>query len=173
MNASLDHLARELALDAAAQERLRLAFGFGCAQRVRHLLEEPRVEACLAGLGDFLAGTADRQRLDELAAEAARLANRHPGSNSIDGCGHAAVSATYAVAKALAGKAVEAADYAAYASVYAQGGAAAVAEPACFEAEFAWQTGCLATLAGAQTAPVVAQPLAEPQKSPVAARTGA
>jgi hypothetical protein len=186
MNASLDRLARELSLDAANLERLRLAFGFACAQRVRHLLEEPRVEACLAGLGGFLAGTVARSRLDELAAEAGRLANRHPGSNSIDGCGHAAVSATYAVARALAGKAVEAADYAAYAIVYAQGGAAAVAERACFEPEFAWQTGCLAALAEAQTSsavahpplapqtpPAVAHPLAAPQAPPPVAPTGA
>jgi hypothetical protein len=155
MNASLDHLARELSLETSAQERLRFAFGFACAQRVKHLLEEPRVEACLAGLDDFLAGAIDRPRLEELAAEATRLANRHPGSNSIDGCGHAAVSATYAVAKALAGKAIEAADYAAYAIVYSQGGAAAVAERESFEAQFAWQTGCLASLADAPPSAVL------------------
>jgi hypothetical protein len=157
MNASLDRLARALSLEAPAREHLRFAFGLACVQRVQHLLEEPRAAACLDGLGDFLAAAIDRPTLDDFAAEAARLANRHPGSNSIDGCGHAAVSATYAVAKALAGKALEAADYAAYAIVYGQGGSAAVAERASFEPEFAWQTGCLAALADAPSPAVVSE----------------
>lgn len=86
------------------------------------------------------------------AAEAARLANHHQGSKSIDGCGHAAVSATYAVAKAVEGKALEAASYAAYAVVYAQGGSAAVADHESFEPEFGWQLSALASLAN-QVAP--------------------
>ena len=94
MNASLDRLARALSLEAPAREHLRFAFGLACVQRVQHLLEEPRAAACLTGLRDFLAGAIDRPTLDDFAAEAAGLANRHPGSNSIDGCGHAAVSAT-------------------------------------------------------------------------------
>jgi hypothetical protein len=146
MNQALDRLATEL--DLASSERLRLEFGHACALRVKHLLEEPRVHACIDGLGAYLRGTLDAARFDELVAEAAALANQHQGSKSIDGCGHAAVSATYAVAKALAGKALEAAEYAAYATVYAQGGYAAVAERESFEPEFAWQAGCLASLAG-------------------------
>ena len=148
MNQELDRLARELALDDAAQERLRLAFAHECVARVRHLLEDTGVVAALDGLGAYLQGTLSREALAALAEEAARLANRHPGSKSIDGCGHAAVSATYAVAKALAGKAREAADYAAYAGVYAQGGSAAVADRESFDAEFGWQVRCLAGLAG-------------------------
>ncbi|HVE53962.1 MAG TPA: hypothetical protein VNB23_11325 [Ramlibacter sp.] len=147
MNEALDLLARQVKLDDPAQERLRLAFGHACALRVRHLLEEPAAADCLSGLGDFLAGRIDRARFEALCAEAARLANRHPGSRSIDGCGHAAVSATYAVANALAGKARQAADYAAYATVYGQGGYAAVAERESFEPEFRWQVACLAGLA--------------------------
>jgi len=173
MNTSLDRLARALSLEAPAREHLRFAFGLACVQRVQHLLEEPGVAACLTGLGDFLAGAIDRARLDDFAAEAARLANRHPGSNSIDGCGHAAVSATYAVAKALAGKALEAADYAAYAIVYGQGGSAAVAERASFEPEFAWQTGCLAALADAPSPAVVSETAAPAARSPDEARSRA
>lgn len=147
MNPALDRLARDLSLSDAAQERLRLAFGHACALRIRHLLEQPEVEQCLHALGAYLAGRPDPTRLRALADEAARLANHHPGSKSIDGCGHAAVSASYAVAKAVEGKALEAASYAAYATVYAQGGYAAVAEPESFEPEFAWQVRCLAALA--------------------------
>ncbi len=147
MNAALDRLADEVELANPGNERLRLMFGHACASRVRHLLEEPEVERCLQGLGAFIEGTIDRESLDSLAAESARLANHHQGSKSIDGCGHAAVSATYAVANAVQGKALQAASYAAYSLVYAQGGSAAVADPESFEAEFRWQVGALAELA--------------------------
>ena len=149
MNTKLETLAHQLGLNKPESERLRLAFGLACVLRVQHLLEAPRASACVAGLGAYLDGSIDRAAFDQLTAEAARLANQHPGSGSLDGCGHAAVSATYAVAKALAGRALDAADYAAYAIVYAQGGAGAVAERSSFDAEFAWQEARLAALAEA------------------------
>jgi hypothetical protein len=148
MNQDLDRLAKQVGFEDAAHERLRLAFAHACTARVRHLLEDPRVVAALDGLGAYLQGTLSRDQLAALAGEAGRLANQHPGSKSIDGCGHAAVSATYAVSKALAGRAREAADYAAYAIVYAQGGSAAVADRESFDAEFGWQVRCLAALSG-------------------------
>lgn len=103
---------------------------------------------CLFGLGQYLSGTAGRAELDRWAEEAARLARQHQGSESIDGSGHAAVSASYAVANALAGKARQAAEYAAYAAVYGQGGYGAVSDRESFEPEFKWQAACLASLAG-------------------------
>jgi hypothetical protein len=147
MNPALDRLANQFSLSAPEHERLRLAFGAACAERVRHLLEQPDVAACLDGLSAYLTGSIDRARLQRLAARAGSLASAHQGSRSIDGCGHAAVSATYAVARALAAKAIDAAAYAAYAAVYAQGGYAAVADPESFAAEFAWQCEQLAALA--------------------------
>lgn len=153
MNDDLNRLAHELDLEAPANERLALAFGRACAQRVEHLLEEPAVLQCLRGLGSYLDGAIDRPQLQQLAAQAARLANQHQGSRSIDGCGHAAVSATYAVANALAGKAMRAAEYAAYAAVYGQGGYGAVADRQSFEPEFTWQVQTLASLAHHQSAP--------------------
>ncbi|MDO9436719.1 hypothetical protein [Hydrogenophaga sp.] len=146
MNDSLDRLARQIDLHAAGHERLRMAFGHACVMRVKHLLEDPAVVECLDGLGRFLEGTLDETQRERLAAKASRLATGHQGSKSIDGCGHAAVSATYAVANALAGKALQAADYAAYALVYAEGGYGAVAERGSFEREFEWQVRCLAAL---------------------------
>jgi len=146
MNNALDRLARELDLAHEGNERLRLEFGHACVLRVRHLLEESEVERCVGELGAYLAGAASREQLRAIAAQAASLANHHQGSKSIDGCGHAAVSATYAVANALEGKALEAASYAAYAVVYAQGGYAAVAERESFEPEFAWQVDALSAL---------------------------
>lgn len=148
MNDALERLAREIGLDEPGRERLRLEFGHACVSRVSHLLEDPAVVACLAGLGGYLDGSVDRATFDTLVADAASLATKHQGSKSIDGCGHAAVSATYAVANALAGKARQAAEYAAYAIVYGQGGYGAVADRASFEPEFDWQTECLASLAG-------------------------
>lgn len=148
MNDALDQLAAGIGLADPAQDGLRLAFGHACVARVRHLLEEPEVERCLSVLAQYVDGRAGRDALDAATADAVRLANSHRGSASIDGCGHAAVSASYAVANALQGKALEAASYAAYATVYAQGGSAAVADRAAFEPEFAWQCATLRTLAG-------------------------
>lgn len=147
MNDALERLAREVALDEPTGERLRLAFGYACALRVKHLLEEPAVVECLSGLGQFLDGTMGRHQLAALAERSLRLATQHQGSKSIDGCGHAAVSATYAVAHAIAGRARQAAEYAAYAMVYAQGGHGAVADRPSFEPEFQWQVARLASLA--------------------------
>ena len=153
MNHALERLAGELNLSAPGAERLRLQFGSACALRVRHLLEEPEVEGCLLGIGSYLAGETSRAGLQQLKEKAARLANQHQGSKSIDGSGHAAVSASYAVARALEGKALEAASYAAYAMVYAQGGSAAVAEPEAFDSEFRWQVETLEALAKAASSP--------------------
>lgn len=146
MNQALHRLAADLALEDPRQESLRLRFGLACAERVRHLLEQPGIIRCLDGLAQFVSGQADRAALASFADEAGRIANHHHGSRSIDGCGHAAVSATYAVANALAGKAVQAADYAAYAVVYAQGGYGAVCERESFEPEYRWQVDRLASL---------------------------
>ncbi len=148
MNQALERLATKVSLSDPIHERLRLEFAYACALRVKHFIEEPMVADCLFGLGQFLSGAVGRAHLEALAAQAARLANRHPGSKSIDGTGHAAVSATYAVANALAGKALQAAEYAAYAMVYGQGGYGAVADRESFEPEFQWQVEHLSSLAG-------------------------
>ena len=58
--------------------------------------------------------------------------------------------ATCTVANALAGRALDAASYAAYATVYAYGGYA-VNDPQSFEAEFAWQVERFRELTGLDT----------------------
>jgi len=153
MNEALTRLATSLRLDAPESRPLALAFCLACARRVDHLLEEPEVVACLHVLASHVDGQVDAEALQAAADEAARLANRHRGSRSIDGCGHAAVSASYGVAKALGGKAMEAAQYCAYAAVYASGGYAAVAERDAFEPEYAWQQQQLQALASRYAAP--------------------
>jgi hypothetical protein len=147
MNTELDHVASGLRLGAPESRELSLSFGLACAKRVEHLLEEPEVVACLKVLEQYVAGEANSESLLKASEAAALLANRHRGSKSIDGCGHAAVSASYGVSKALCGKAVEAAEYCAYAAVYSGGGYAAVAEREAFEPEFTWQLNCLQALA--------------------------
>ena len=148
MNQELMRLAAAAGLGDSRGESLRLAFAMACVERVRHLLEDPRAIACLAVGQDFLDGKVERAALNAAAEEIAIIANSHRGSNSIDGSAHAAVSATYAAANALAGRALDAASYAAYASVYAYGGYA-VTDPAAFESEYAWQVAkfaqCMAT----------------------------
>jgi hypothetical protein len=134
---------------SARYEALKLAFACECVERVRHLLEDERVTCCLDVLVAYVKGEADRGALDQAAAEAATLANQHQGSRSLDGVGHAAVSASYAVANALAGRVVQAADYAAYAAVYAEGGYGAVCDPESFVAEKHWQLATLERLANA------------------------
>jgi len=147
MNDALDRLARELALEEPARLALRLRFGLACVQRVHHLLEDPAVVTCLDVLARHVDGQATQAELEAASTEAARLANHHPGSRSLDGVGHAAVSASYAVASALAGRALRAAEYAAYATVYGEGGYGAVQQRESFQPEFDWQLACLRRLA--------------------------
>lgn len=145
MNFELQKLALAHSLADESHRTSRLAFGLACANRVRHLLEDPRSVELLDILQAFIDGRADDAALQAAATEAAHVANHHRGSRSIDGTGHSAVSATYAVAAALAGKAEEAAEYAAYSTVYGYGGYA-VNDPDSFAPEYAWQIGALESL---------------------------
>lgn len=135
----------------ADPDRLRLVFGHACVERVRHFLEDADVIKCLDVLIRYLSGEADRDALSSVATLAASLANHHQGSRSLDGVGHAAVSASYAVANALAGRATQAADYAAYAIVYGGGGYGAVNDPESFVPEKSWQLAKLHELAAKAT----------------------
>ena len=139
MTPELDRLLRTL--EPASDENLdgRLQFGLLCASRVAHLLEQSEVLACLETLRVIVKNPHLLGELPALITRSDELANRHQGSKSLDGVGHAAVSATYACAKAVAGRARQAAEYAAYAAVYGQGGYGATSDPAAFEPEFAWQ----------------------------------
>ncbi len=153
MNTALEKLAADLGLPEPGREHLKLAFAHACVARIRHLLEDPQVIDSLRLFGQYLEGKLDEASFAQLQREAERLANQHQGSKSIDGCGHAAVSASYAVAKAINGKALQAASYAAYAAVYADGGYGAVADREAFEPEFAWQVDTLRALAAGNRQP--------------------
>jgi hypothetical protein len=138
LNHRLARLIEQAQAEGGADEPLRLAFGLACANRVRHLLEDPRAVQCLDALQEHVAGRCRAERFAQARDSIAELSRGHRGSNSIDGTAHAAVSATYSVANALAGRALDAANYAAYATVYAYGGYA-VGDPAAFAPEFDWQ----------------------------------
>jgi hypothetical protein len=125
---------------------LRLKFGLLCATRVAHFLEQREVLACLELLKELVNTQNLKEKLPALIRRSDELANRHPGSKSLDGVGHAAVSATYACAKAIAGQARQASEYAAYAAVYGQGGYGATSDPTAFDPEFIWQTQQLQAL---------------------------
>lgn len=146
MNQQLETYAGSISLSSPENDRLRLEFGYACAKRVEHLLEEPEVVECLSLLGKYLEGNVDASALLRAQTDADRLANQHRGSKSIDGCGHAAVSASYAIANAVNGRAIQAASYSAYAMVYADGGYGAVAQREAFDGEFSWQLNKLVAL---------------------------
>jgi len=145
MNATLVALFTEHHVNADDHRALRYAFAHACAERVRHRLEDARAIALLDVLRDYVEGRASETALTAAAAEASEVATSHRGSASIDGSQHSAVSATYAVARALEGKAMDAADYAAYSTVYGYGGYA-VNDPDAFANEHAWQVGALRQL---------------------------
>lgn len=148
MNLELRDLFRQFSIDHPSQRVLRYRFALQCAESVRHLLESDAVIGCLDELVANAATNFESQdALDDLAARTSQLANSHVGSKSIDGCGHAAVSATYAIANATAGKAEAAADYAAYATVYNDGGSALVSQPESFARAHAWQVETFESLA--------------------------
>jgi hypothetical protein len=149
MNEALARSAQALGLADPGNAQLRLAFGLACVERIEHLLEDPRAIAAVPVLRAAVAGTGSAGALEAARDELQAIATSHRGSNSIDGAAHAAVSATYALANALAGRALEAAGYAAYASVYAYGGYA-VSDPSAFEPEYAWQVAELERLARLQ-----------------------
>ena len=146
MTPELDRLLRELEPPSAQNLGARLRFGLVCASRVAHLLEDPAVMACLKRFEALLDDEAFETEWATLAAEADSLANRHRGSHSLDGVGHAAVSASCACAKAIAGRSRQAAEYAAYAAVYGQGGYGATSDPESFAAEYEWQAAQLSAL---------------------------
>jgi hypothetical protein len=133
-------------LQAAEAPALGLRFGLLCVRRVEHLLESPEVRAGLREFEALLDAGVPPGPLDALATRMDRLAHQHPGSHSLDGVGHAAVSASYACAKAIAGRPRQAAEYAAYAAVYGQGGYGATTQPEAFTPEYEWQLAVLRQL---------------------------
>ena len=145
--ASLARSDLEAALARLAPEDgdVRRMFCLACVERVAHLLE--RAEA-LEALAQFRAAVLCKERPGAgLRDQASALARSHAGSRSIDGTGHASVSATHALARAVAGDPLGTADYAAYAATYSYGGYA-VQDPDAFDPEYRAQLQSLRQLTG-------------------------
>ncbi len=109
-------------------------FCLQCATSVEANLESDQAIECLEEFrkyvesGNFLENGA----MDDLTERISSIARSHPGSSSIDGSRHAAVSATHTLAAAIAGRVIDAAAYAAYSMVYGYGGYA-LSDPSNFE----------------------------------------
>jgi len=122
MNIDLRKLVTEYDLNSQDKERIRYEFCFACASRIQHLLEQEKALSAYRDFEDYLRGSLDQAQFVKLQTSILEVANRHQGSTSLDGTKHSAVSATYALANAINGNAVAAAEYAAYSKVYGYGG---------------------------------------------------
>lgn len=142
----LKRIAAAINLDSDEQFKLRIQFGISCVQRVKGLLTDNQIADALSIGEKFAEGECARDDLDNAATLAAKAAQSHAGSGSLDGSGNAAVSVGRGVAAALAGRALEASEYAAYASVYAYA-SYAVSDLSAYVPEQEWQITRLKELA--------------------------
>ncbi len=136
----LRRLAQEVDLYGEDQFKLRVVFGVACIERIEHLLTDNSMIDALSIGKAFVSGECNERELEGAASRASQVARSHSGSNSLDGAGSAAVSTSHGVVAALEGRALEAAEYAAYASVYSQA-SYAVTDLSAYADEHAWQIG--------------------------------
>lgn len=142
MNRQLRILAGKHQFESDRYQKERLVFGLGCVNRITHLLIDEQLTTILEHARQYLAGELSSSEFDMHVKDAQKIAQSHAGTNGIDGAGNAAVSATYAVAKALSGDAINAAEYAAYATVYSYA-SHTVTDPSAYEQEYQWQVNAL------------------------------
>jgi len=142
----LIQLAKKLELDSDDRFALRVEFGIACIERVEHLLIDNEMLETLSIGKAYVQSESNEATLSKAANKASELASSHPGTNSLDGSGSAAVTTSYGVAAALAGRALQAAEYAAYASVYSYA-SHAVTDPSAYASEHSWQVRKLSLLA--------------------------
>ena len=108
-------------------------FCLRCAQSVSQNLESEQAIECLKEFETWIeAGCPSNDDLLALRERIGVIARSHPGSSSIDGTRHAAVSATHTLAAAINSQALDAAAYAAYSTVYGYGGYA-LSDPSSFQ----------------------------------------
>ncbi len=141
----LKKLAKTIDLDSEDNFEFRIKFGIACIQRVKGLLTDDQIIEALAIGERYIQEECSRSELDNAAASAARNAQSHAGSGSLDGSGNAAVSVSRGVAAALNGRALEASAYATYVSVYSYS-ASAVTDLSAYAPEQKWQIAKLGEL---------------------------
>jgi hypothetical protein len=93
----------------------------------------------------YLEGKVTQVKFADLQKSIFSIANKHQGSKSLDGTKHSAVSATYALANAINGNAIAAAEYAAYSKTYGYGGYA-VSDLESYQEEYSEQVKILKRL---------------------------
>jgi len=144
MNRELRDLARLHQLDDRHHFLLRVVFALDCVEWTRHLIENKQMLEALSAGHQFVSGEMDLLALNRVAERTKSLALNHPARQELDGAHHATLSASFGIARALAGDAWNAAEYAAFALVYAQP-KADVTDPAAFAHLHKWQAGQLET----------------------------
>ena len=122
MNRELRTLVDRVGLNTPEMERTRFEFCFACASRINHLLELDEALSAYQDFKSYLEGQISQTDFENFQTSIFSIANKHQGSKSLDGTKHSAVSATYALANAINGNAVAAAEYAAYSKTYGYGG---------------------------------------------------
>lgn len=145
MNNELRTLVDQIELNAPEMERVRFEFCFACASRINHLLELDEALSAYQDFKSFLEGELNLVEFENLQKSIFSIANKHQGSKSLDGTKHSAVSATYALANAINGNAVAAAEYAAYSKTYGYGGYA-VSDLESYQEEYSEQVNILKRL---------------------------
>ncbi len=145
MNSELRALVDKVGLNTPEMERVRFEFCFACASRINHLLELDEALAAYQDFKSYIDGTLNKIKFEQCQRSIFAVANKHQGSKSLDGTKHSAVSATYALANAINGNAVAAAEYAAYSSTYGYGGYA-VSDLESYQEEYSAQVALLKEL---------------------------
>jgi hypothetical protein len=145
MNSELRTLVDRVGLNTPEMERTRFEFCFACASRINHLLELDEALAAYTDFKSYLDGQLSQADFEKLQTSIFSIANKHQGSKSLDGTKHSAVSATYALANAMNGNAVAAAEYAAYSKTYGYGGYA-VSDLESYQEEYSAQVALLQEL---------------------------
>ena len=145
MNIELRALVDKVALNTPRMEKTRFEFCFACASRINHLLELDEALSAYQDFKSYIDGQISQADFENLQTTIFSIANKHQGSKSLDGTKHSAVSATYALANAINGNAVAAAEYAAYSKTYGYGGYA-VSDLESYQEEYSAQVAILKDL---------------------------
>jgi len=118
MNSQLRVLVKESGLNEPTLDQVRFDFCFACITRICHLLEADESIKAYSEFELYMNKLMSKPNFERLQKSILNIANQHPGSQSLDGARHSAVSATYALANAINGNAIATAEYAAYSKVY-------------------------------------------------------
>ncbi len=142
MNRRLRTLVHDTDFKSDCYEKEQLEFGLACIDRIAHLLIDERLISTTECTRQFINDKVSSDTHQKHIQQAKEIAQSHAGTNGIDGAGNAAVSATFALTKALAGDVINGAEYAAYAMIYSYA-SHTVTDPNAYKVEYEWQVAAL------------------------------